>query len=90
MVNIHLFPKFYNRYIICTDDSLPPFDVDEWIIKDRHYRLLGWTDAINQSDDLSLIIADSLTDKRIQPNESHFGFRQSRFDPINFMDIYLN
>lgn len=85
----YIKPMAMDVFLKCTDDTKPKFEVNEWVERDRLYKLKFMTAgvALNQSEDRSLVIED-LDGKSVTPNETVLGLKESRF--VEHMRIYLN
>lgn len=72
-------------FAVCLDDSKPNFAPENWIKKDRVYRVTGWANALN-CDETSLLLSDK-NHKTIEPNAQFKGFKSNRF---HLFKIILN
>lgn len=88
MVEVSILPKYMSSFVLCVDASEPTMEVDNWVTSNCIYRLMGFTDAMNQSDSRSFLIADPYTNEMIYPTNKVRGFREDRF--IDYMDFYWN
>jgi predicted transglutaminase-like protease len=76
---------FVNVYAFCIDDSLPKFKPDNWIKKNKLYKLKYITDSLNTSE-MAVTIMDS-SGNEINPTDSIKAFKSERFQ---FFQIILN
>jgi len=67
----------YQLYAECIDDTLPKFTPENWIKKDRWYKVKQWTDALN-TDGVAITITDSKNNE-IHPSNSMSAFKSERF-----------
>lgn len=85
MVNLFAPPSFISIYAYCIDDSMPKFKPENWIKKNRLYRLKYFCESLN-TDGLAVTLTDS-TGEEIHPSDSMNSFRSDRFE---FFQIVLN
>jgi len=67
----------YQLYAICVDDSLPKFKPDNWVKKNRWYKVKWFAESLNV-DDIAVTITDK-DDNIIEPSSSMSAFKVSRF-----------
>jgi hypothetical protein len=79
MVNLEIPPKHIEIFAVCIDDEKPKFHINNWIEKNKWYRVRGFTEPLNISDGKAVIIYDSKGNE-IHPSESHWSFSANRFD----------
>lgn len=85
MVNLFSPPPFVATYAFCIDDSLPKFKPDNWISKNRLYRLKYFCESLN-TDGMAVTLVDG-NGEEIHPSDSMNSFRSDRF---TFFEIILN
>jgi len=85
MANLLTPAPYVLVFAFCIDDSLPKFKPNNWVKKNRLYKLKYITDSLNTQE-----MAVTITDKfgnEINPTEDIKAFRSERFD---FFQIFLN
>jgi predicted transglutaminase-like protease len=85
MANLIAPASFVNVYAFCIDDSLPKFKPDNWIKKNKLYKLKYITESLNTSE-MAVTIMDN-NGNEINPTETIKAFKSERFD---FFQIILN
>ena len=85
MVNLFAPPPFIAVYAYCKDDSLPKFKPQNWIRKNRLYRLKHFCESLN-TDGLAVTLIDR-NGEEIHPSDSMSSFRSDRFE---FFHIIMN
>lgn len=85
MVNLFAPPPFIAVYAYCIDDSLPKFKPQNWIRKNRLYRLKHFCESLN-TDGLAVTLIDR-NGEEIHPSDSMSSFRSDRFE---FFHIIMN
>ena len=78
MPNLYAPLPYIALYAFCIDDSLPKFRPDNWIRRNRLYRVKFICDALN-TDGMALTLLDSRGEE-IHPSDSMSSFRAERFD----------
>ena len=77
MTNLFINSPIYQLYAECIDDSLPKFIPDNWIKKDRWYKVKYFAEALN-TDGKAITITDRFNEE-IHPSNTHFAFTDNRF-----------
>lgn len=85
MVRLFVPPPFVAVYAFCINDELPRFHPDNWIKRDRLYRMKHYCESLN-SDGMAVTLMDNKGNE-IHPSESMSSFRANRFV---FFEIVLN
>jgi hypothetical protein len=85
MANLMIPPPFVNMYAFCKDDTLPKFKPDNWIEKNKIYRIKYIAQSLN-TDELAITLIDN-NGEEINPSETIKSFKSERFD---FFEFYLN
>lgn len=85
MVRLFSPPPFVSVYAFCIDDELPKFSPDQWIEKNRLYRMKHCCESLN-SDSMAVTLMDK-NGNEIHPSSSMSSFRADRFV---FFEIVLN
>lgn len=85
MVNLFSPPPFVAVYAYCIDDSLPKFKPDNWIRKNKLYRLKYFCESLN-TDVMAVTLIDR-NGEEIHPSDSMSSFRSDRF---SFFEVILN
>lgn len=86
MADIYKPLSYIQLFAVCIDDSKPKFEPDDWITNNRLYRVVGFTEPLNQTEGQALIISDS-SFRELHPSPSHWSFKSDRFV---IFDIVLN
>lgn len=77
--------SFVNVFAFCIDDSLPKFKPEQWVKKNRLYKLKYVTDSLN-TEEMAVTITDK-NNNEINPSDSVKAFKSERFI---FFQIILN
>lgn len=85
MVRLFSPPPFLSVYAFCINDELPRFHPENWIKKNRLYRMKYYCESLN-SDGLAVTLTDK-DGNEIHPSNSMSSFRAERFV---FFEIVLN
>jgi len=85
MVNLFAPPPFVSVYAYCIDDSLPKFKPDNWVRKNKLYRLKYFCESLN-TDGMAVTLIDR-NGEEIHPSDSMSSFRSDRFE---FFQIIMN
>jgi hypothetical protein len=85
MANLITPAPFVEIFAFCIDDSLPKFKPDNWVKKNKLYRLKYMAESLNTSE-MAITIMDRNGDE-INPSDSIKAFKSERF--ILF-PIFLN
>jgi len=85
MANLIKPAPFVDILAFCIDDSLPKFKPDNWVKKNKLYRLKYMAESLNTSE-MAITIMDRNGDE-INPSDSIKAFKSERF--ILF-PIFLN
>jgi len=85
MPELYTPAPYLSVYAFCLDDSLPNFKPNQWIEKDRLYKVKFICDALNT--DGSAITIINRHEEEIHPSNSMSSFRAERFE---IFEIFLN
>ena len=85
MANLIKPAPFVDILAFCIDDSLPKFKPDNWVKKNKLYRLKYMAESLN-TNEMAITIMDKNGDE-INPSDSIKAFKSERF--ILF-PIFLN
>lgn len=85
MANLIKPAPFVDILAFCIDDSLPKFKPDNWVKKNKLYRLKYMAESLN-TNEMAITIMDKNGDE-INPSDSIKAFKSERF--ILFQ-IFLN
>lgn len=85
MANLIKPAPFVDIFAFCIDDSLPKFKPDNWVKKNKLYRLKYMAESLN-TNEMAITIMDKNGDE-INPSDSIKAFKSERF--ILFQ-IFLN
>lgn len=85
MVNLFSPPSYISIYAYCIDDTLPKFRPDQWVEKNRLYRLKHFCESFNH-DGMAVTIEDR-DGNEINPSDSMSSFRSDRFE---YFHIIMN
>jgi hypothetical protein len=85
MANLIKPAPFVDILAFCIDDSLPKFKPDNWVKKNKLYRLKYMAESLN-TNEMAITIMDRNGDE-INPSDSIKAFKSERF--ILFQ-IFLN
>lgn len=77
MVNLFSPPSYIQLYAECIDDSLPKFKPDNWIAKDRWYKIKHFAESLN-TDGLAVTITNKQGEV-IEPSSTMSSFKETRF-----------
>lgn len=77
--------SFVNVYAFCIDDSMPKFKPDQWVKKNKLYKLKYITDSLN-TDEQAVTITDK-NGNEINPSDTIKAFKSERFI---FFQVILN
>ena len=85
MANLIKPAPFVDIFAFCIDDSLPKFKPDNWVKKNKLYRLKYMAESLN-TNEMAITIMDR-NGNEINPSDSIKAFKSERF--ILFQ-IFLN
>lgn len=78
-------PPYLAVFAFCIDDTKPKFEPDNWIVKNRLYRMKFICESLN-TEGMAVTLIDSKGEE-IHPSDSMSSFRADRF---RFFEIILN
>lgn len=85
MPQLYTPAPYITLYAYCVDDSLPRFRPDNWIRKNRLYRVKFICESLN-TDGMALTLVDKRGEE-IHPSDSMSSFRADRF---RMFQVFLN
>lgn len=82
-VPLYAPPAYVAVYAYCIDDSLPRFTPDNWVKRDRVYKVKWFAEGLN-TDSTAVTIADNKGEV-IHPSDSMSAFKVDRFIIFQFI-----